>query len=274
MTSARLKVISGRQQGDEIPLPDGKFLIGREEDCHLRPNSELVSRHHCVFAKDEYTLRLRDLGSTNGTFVNGERIKGGVVLNPGDQVSVGQLEFEVVIGEAEPGGSEAPQIGDVPGDVASEDTSTVAAQDTMTEIPAAPGQQPAAASGDTVYMPQQGQQMPGQMMPGYPPMQYPMYGYPGYPQAYPGYYPPQPQMPYPQQPGYPMPQPEQPTGAVDEAADASSVPEVRLPDPATTGAKPPEPKPESAGGEKKEETVPDSADKIIRQYLQRRPTSN
>jgi pSer/pThr/pTyr-binding forkhead associated (FHA) protein len=77
MLQAVLRVLSGRQNGAFIPLPVGKFLIGREEDCQLRPNSELVSRHHCVFTNDDFTLRLRDLGSTNGTFVNGERLRGG-----------------------------------------------------------------------------------------------------------------------------------------------------------------------------------------------------
>lgn len=260
MTQARLKVLSGTQQGSEISLPEGKFLIGREEDCHLRPNSELVSRHHCVFAKDEYALRLRDLGSTNGTFVNGEPLKGGVVLNSGDRVTVGQLEFEVAIGDDV--GSDAPVVPDV-GDP---DTSTVNTAETATEIPAAPGQLPVPASGDTTYMqpvaPGQVPLPPGQMA-GYP-MQYPMYGYPGYPQPYPGFYPQQ--MPYPQAPVA------DPGPAAEGAAD-KTVPDVRLPDPATTGAQPPEPKGEGEASSKGE-TVPDTAEKIIRQYLQRRPTTN
>ena len=93
---AVLKVMEGKQQGALIPLGK-KFLIGREEDCHLRPNSDLVSRHHCVFTVDEFTTRLRDLGSTNGTFVNGIRTTGQVVLKSGDQVRIGKLLFEVVI---------------------------------------------------------------------------------------------------------------------------------------------------------------------------------
>ena len=275
MTNARLKVLSGNQEGSEIVLSDGKFLIGREEDCHLRPNSELVSRHHCVIAKDEYALRLRDLGSTNGTFVNGERLKGGVVLNAGDRVSVGQLEFEVVIGDSvDSAATELPEIVDA----AVEDTATVNATETATEIPVAP-EQPAPISGDTVYMPQaapgQVPQQPGQMAPPGYPAQYPMYGYPAYPQAYPGYYPQQ--MPYPQQPGYPMPT-EAPDAAVahGEEEETTGLPEVRLPDPETTGAQAPESN--SGSGAKKSsddpENVPETAEKIIRQYLQRRPTTD
>ena len=71
---AELKVIGGKQQGSVIPLTMKKFLIGREKDCHLRPNNDLISRHHCVLTVDEFTVRVRDLGSTNGTLVNSERI--------------------------------------------------------------------------------------------------------------------------------------------------------------------------------------------------------
>ena len=78
-------------------LNRNKFLIGREEDCQLRPNSDLVSRHHCVFSTDDFTVRIRDLGSTNGTFVNNHRITGQVVLKQGDQIRIGKLAFEIQI---------------------------------------------------------------------------------------------------------------------------------------------------------------------------------
>ncbi|MEZ6048990.1 MAG: FHA domain-containing protein [Planctomycetaceae bacterium] len=80
-----------------IPLNTSKFLVGREQDCHLRPNSEMVSRHHCVFVLDDYTVRLRDLGSTNGTFVNNQRVQGIVPLRAGDLVRIGKLDLEVIV---------------------------------------------------------------------------------------------------------------------------------------------------------------------------------
>ena len=97
MLRAELKVIGGKQHGSLIPLQTKKFLVGREQDCQLRPTSESVSRHHCVFSIDDYGIRLRDLGSTNGTFVNGQRVQGQVVLQPNDRVLIGKLEFEIVI---------------------------------------------------------------------------------------------------------------------------------------------------------------------------------
>lgn len=97
MLRAELKVVGGKQHGSLIPLQTKKFLVGREQDCQLRPSSESVSRHHCVFTLDDFGVRVRDLGSTNGTFVNGQRVQGQVILQPGDRILIGKLEFEIVI---------------------------------------------------------------------------------------------------------------------------------------------------------------------------------
>ena len=94
MLQAELKILGGKHLGKLIPLNVKKFLVGREQDCHLRPNSDLVSRHHCVFSIDDYAVRLRDLGSTNGTLVNGKNIRGEVMLKAGDRISIGKLELE------------------------------------------------------------------------------------------------------------------------------------------------------------------------------------
>ncbi len=102
MLTAELKVVGGKQHGSLIPLRSKKFLVGREQDCHLRPTSESVSRHHCVFSTDDFGVRIRDLGSTNGTFVNGQRVQGQVALQPNDRVLIGKLEFEIVIHGAVP----------------------------------------------------------------------------------------------------------------------------------------------------------------------------
>ena len=114
MLHAVLKVVGGKQDGKLIPLNTKKFLIGREQDCHLRPASESVSRHHCAITIDEFTVRVRDLGSSNGTSINGKRILGVHEANPGDALQVGNLDFEIVfskagapvaVGEPEKGGT-------------------------------------------------------------------------------------------------------------------------------------------------------------------------
>lgn len=101
MLHAVLKVVGGKQDGKLIPLNTKKFLIGREQDCHLRPASESVSRHHCAITIDDFTVRVRDLGSSNGTSINGKRILGVHEANPGDVLQVGNLDFEIVFSNAE-----------------------------------------------------------------------------------------------------------------------------------------------------------------------------
>lgn len=96
MLHAVLKVVGGKQDGKLIPLNTKKFLIGREQDCHLRPSNESVSRHHCAITIDDFSVRVRDLGSSNGTSINGKRIIGVQEAEPGDALTVGNLEFEIV----------------------------------------------------------------------------------------------------------------------------------------------------------------------------------
>jgi len=90
-----LKVVSGKHAGQKLRIPAPKFLIGRGEDCHLRPNSDLVSRHHCILFVGASGAAVRDLNSRNGTFVNDERISGDQPLRSGDLLKIGQLTFEV-----------------------------------------------------------------------------------------------------------------------------------------------------------------------------------
>ena len=333
MLKVNLKVIGGgKHEGQVVPLTSSRFLIGRETDCHLRPNSEMVSRHHCAISVDDYAVRLRDLGSTNGTLVNGERIRGVVQLKAGDRVTVGKLDFEVQIGDdvsksplstdtsalqgetAELSGDEThyemptfrfepePETESEP---AANQTMKISAAELESLEPAmvpadaaldgpaathpsgvaAPQQPPVAAPQQPPSPPQQ-QPMPGYQYPGqYPPPP----GYPygmGFPGPMPGYYPqyPQyPQYPYPQPvvmgqpypPAYPQQQqlaPEPPPASADD----SDAPDVRLPDPRTTGVKAAlDPVPTADGAAPppppSSKNPSEHAADIIRQHLHRRP---
>lgn len=77
-------------------LPRTITVIGRREDCDLRIPLGEVSRKHCRFIIDNDTLRLEDLGSSNGTYHNGERIQQ-AIINPGDTVQIGPVIFTVQI---------------------------------------------------------------------------------------------------------------------------------------------------------------------------------
>ncbi|MGE3313807.1 MAG: FHA domain-containing protein [Planctomycetaceae bacterium] len=108
--NAQLRVLSGPFVGETILIDRPKFIVGREQDCQIRPDSEFVSRHHCVLLLDDFTLRVRDLGSKNGTFVNGRRINGEVVLCHDDMVSLGEMTMQVDLIMPKPGGTIDPAL--------------------------------------------------------------------------------------------------------------------------------------------------------------------
>lgn len=82
--------------GDNIPLVRAKLVMGRRESCDICLRFPNISGQHCELLFQEGVWLLRDLGSTNGTKVNGMRINGEHVLADGDIVSVGSthLRFE------------------------------------------------------------------------------------------------------------------------------------------------------------------------------------
>jgi pSer/pThr/pTyr-binding forkhead associated (FHA) protein len=71
-------------------------VIGRREDCDLRIPVGDVSRKHCRLVIEDETIRIEDLGSSNGTYVNGHRVQEGE-LQPGDRIQVGPVQFIIQI---------------------------------------------------------------------------------------------------------------------------------------------------------------------------------
>ena len=92
---AKLVVATGKSAGRAIVLKRPRLLIGRAEECDVRPLSEEVSRRHCQVLKEADHVAVEDLGSRNGTFVNGKRIEAKTVLHDGDRLRVGSLELTV-----------------------------------------------------------------------------------------------------------------------------------------------------------------------------------
>lgn len=76
----------------EIPLRWKHAVLGRREDCQVRIPLANVSRQHCEIVVEPDALVVRDLGSSNGTFVNGDRIQEHKVT-PGDTLTVGSVVF-------------------------------------------------------------------------------------------------------------------------------------------------------------------------------------
>lgn len=80
----------GKQQ--PIPLKAGKVVIGRQDDCQLRIPSAQISRHHCEIVTGGAGVRIRDLGSSNGTFINGQKVED-AELQAGDVLAIGSMLF-------------------------------------------------------------------------------------------------------------------------------------------------------------------------------------
>lgn len=95
---ARIRIIGGPHSGRTIALSGKQFLIGRDAGCDLKLDCEYASRHHCLLLIDDLTIRLRDLGSKNGTYVNGRRASSKEeTLAPSDTIAIGTTIFVVEV---------------------------------------------------------------------------------------------------------------------------------------------------------------------------------
>src|SRR5215213_5284007 len=133
MADETLKITGGNAAGQTITL-EQELVIGRSTPGlgSLGGDSEISRVHARVFHDPSGRLMVEDLGSTNGTFVNGNRVSGQQALNPGDQVRVGQTTLSVEGGAADTGATSVGQV-----------------------IPAAPAPAPAAAAPPTQPLPPQ-----------------------------------------------------------------------------------------------------------------------
>ena len=93
-----LRVIAGPHRGRVFTFEQHEtFLIGRSESAHFcLPEDRYFSRHHCILEIAPPQCFLRDLGSTNGTFVNGQRVES-VYLKNGDKIQGGETILEVEV---------------------------------------------------------------------------------------------------------------------------------------------------------------------------------
>lgn len=91
-----LKFISGKYQGGEFPLKgDKQLIIGRSSELDIVLVEDMVSRKHAKITLAGGKITIEDLGSTNGTFVNGEKVKTSR-LKEGDRILVGTSILKLV----------------------------------------------------------------------------------------------------------------------------------------------------------------------------------
>jgi len=99
----KLLVVEGSTTIKEVTLRRARTVAGRKKGCKLRIRSELVSRIHCSLICEDKRVRIKDLGSSNGTYVNGVRISE-AALSPGDVIQIGPVKFVLqIIGTPSPG---------------------------------------------------------------------------------------------------------------------------------------------------------------------------
>lgn len=80
----------------DFPLTAERTVVGRNKECGLRIPTRDVSRQHCEVTLDKVGAIVRDLGSSNGTYVNGKRVAESP-LNPGDTLTIGPVSFIIQI---------------------------------------------------------------------------------------------------------------------------------------------------------------------------------
>jgi predicted component of type VI protein secretion system len=100
-----------KKAGRIIPITRSPYVIGRDEQCQLRPDKATVSKKHCAVLVRGERVFVRDLQSTNGTFLNQERIQEERELRDGDRLQIAGLELRIVLhgsGRGEPPGTADP----------------------------------------------------------------------------------------------------------------------------------------------------------------------
>jgi pSer/pThr/pTyr-binding forkhead associated (FHA) protein len=91
---AKLQVLSGALTGQSYELRVDKNTLGRVEDNTIQIADPSVSSHHCEILLRGDDVVIKDLNSTNGTFINGDRIAE-MVLKPGQTLRLGQIDFRL-----------------------------------------------------------------------------------------------------------------------------------------------------------------------------------
>ena len=98
----RLTIIKGFNKGEVFPLEADEIIIGRGEENEIVLNIAEVSRTHAVLTKAEEGYMIKDLGSTNGTYVDKKKVGGKYLLKPGDTVMLGDAIYMTYQADVDP----------------------------------------------------------------------------------------------------------------------------------------------------------------------------
>src|SRR6267154_2616963 len=95
---AKLVVLSAGMNGRTHELNVDKTTIGRVEDNTFQIAQPSVSSHHCEVLLRGNEVVIKDLNSTNGTFINNQQVNGEAVLKPGQTLRLGQVDIRLESG--------------------------------------------------------------------------------------------------------------------------------------------------------------------------------
>jgi pSer/pThr/pTyr-binding forkhead associated (FHA) protein len=130
----RLKILHGTLQdthghrtGLEVKVRGPQFVIGSATDCSMCCRSDSVLPHHSEILFDQQQAVIRPLSGKAGTFINGQRVEHEQILQAGDHLRIGRLEFEVLIEETPPAAA-PPLEPELESDSAGEEISDLLAQ--------------------------------------------------------------------------------------------------------------------------------------------------
>lgn len=131
----RLKILHGTLQDShghrdrlEVHVRGPQFVIGSGADCSMCCRSDSVLPHHCEVRLESQRAIIRPLSEKAGTFLNGQRVEHEQVLQAGDHLRIGRLEFEVLVEQEAPATTSLAPTGEEPGDSAGEEISELLAQ--------------------------------------------------------------------------------------------------------------------------------------------------
>ncbi|WP_025321328.1 FHA domain-containing protein [Deferrisoma camini] len=100
----RWRVLLGDREVARFDLPEGgAVVLGRGADADVRIDNPAVSRSHCRLVRQGGRVRVEDLGSRNGTFVNGVRVEGSAPVGPEDRVTLAKFTVQAAAESADPG---------------------------------------------------------------------------------------------------------------------------------------------------------------------------
>src|SRR4029453_8991134 len=116
--------------GQPLELPEGEILLGRSRSCTVTLPDPSISRQHAKLILREGQVRLRDLNSSNGTFVNDTRVQSESAVADGDRIVLGETEMRFHSSAPDGGGAFTQRVETMPGEAPSTDEIAAASAET------------------------------------------------------------------------------------------------------------------------------------------------